>query len=735
MNEQQALVSVTMAAYNAEKYISESIEGILSQTYQNWELVIVNDGSTDSTLEIATRYAAQDSRIIVHSNEKNSGFYYTLNKAISFAKGKYIAVNDADDISMPTRLEKQVSFFENNPEYTIVASLVRCFYDKVFDNGKKPWGSIENLEGYHFNYISPDGDYAKTNAMIEKGMIETNRLCHSSVMARAEFYKTHHYKNVFAEDSELFVRAVLMKKKITKIPEILLHYRITGSGLSAGFSELKTKKALQELKGLDREIVKEALKAKNFPFLFKFLVHRAKLYGIFRMNHKIRGLMLKILKVIKNALPISVQKQIRRLFSFLTRYSTIRKIPLVGRFMMITLSVLNADEAVTPQEQINGSVPCYNIGIWTIEKKWLMGGLYTILMMAAEILKKGNSVRFINYGLSNDVLKNEFLTCLKDLYKLSDDDISRVQINYFFTLRNRYEEFHKDDRFIAGYWSPAEDIQKIHKKSDHFNSKVYSYIIQDYEPSMLYRWGSEYVRSYNTFLDDNYYPVFNNSTFVCNYVKKLGLITKWTDDQILHGEPCKTEPANVEKMTADASSIRLVFYSRPTVDKNIYEIKIEALKLFIDALEKKNPHALSSLVITGIGETAPSITYKGVKINNHGKLNYDEYPTFIQDYNIGLACIISPAFAYPCLEFPRAGIVTVVNKFETRDLEKFTKNIISCDNTAESICEKLLQAVDGIKDIETRQSASSFQLPGVGIKHATEHMLKFLENGVPVELR
>lgn len=299
MEEQQALVSVMMAAYNAEEYISESIESVLNQTYKNFELIIINDGSSDSTLEIAKKYAAQDSRIVVHSNEKNSGFYYTLNKAIEMARGKYLAVNDADDLSMPNRLQKQVAFLESHSEYTIVAGLVECFYDKFFDNGTKPWGSIENLEKHHFNYISPDGDYKKTSNLIKKGMIEKNRLCHSTVMARAEFYKTQRYKDVFAEDSEIFVRALLLKHKITKIPEVVLRYRITKTGLSAGFSELKTEKALKALMGLDREIIKEAFKARNFVFLTKFTYYRIRLYGLFRLKQKVLGLISKILGILK----------------------------------------------------------------------------------------------------------------------------------------------------------------------------------------------------------------------------------------------------------------------------------------------------------------------------------------------------------------------------------------------------------------------------------------------------
>lgn len=103
-------ISVVMPAYNAEKYIGKSIDSILNQTYGDFEFIIINDGSKDSTKEIILSYS--DNRIVYLENEINSGIVVTLNKGLEYATGEYIARMDADDIAVAERLEKQIEFME-----------------------------------------------------------------------------------------------------------------------------------------------------------------------------------------------------------------------------------------------------------------------------------------------------------------------------------------------------------------------------------------------------------------------------------------------------------------------------------------------------------------------------------------------------------------------------------------------------------------------------------------------
>ncbi|CAN5351362.1 hypothetical protein BH09BAC2_BH09BAC2_15810 [soil metagenome] len=105
-----------MTAYNREKYITEAIESVLASTYLNWELIIVDDGSNDRTVEIANEYAAKDKRIIVYVNEKNLGDYPNRNKAAEYAQGKYIMNVDSDDKIFIDGVQKCVAVMESFPD-------------------------------------------------------------------------------------------------------------------------------------------------------------------------------------------------------------------------------------------------------------------------------------------------------------------------------------------------------------------------------------------------------------------------------------------------------------------------------------------------------------------------------------------------------------------------------------------------------------------------------------------
>ena len=106
------LVSVNMVSFNSEKYIAESIQSILNQTYKNFELIIVNDGSTDNTLLEINNF--NDSRIVIINNRKNFGIPYSRNIALRASNGKYVAIQDSDDVSLKERLHIQVNYLESN---------------------------------------------------------------------------------------------------------------------------------------------------------------------------------------------------------------------------------------------------------------------------------------------------------------------------------------------------------------------------------------------------------------------------------------------------------------------------------------------------------------------------------------------------------------------------------------------------------------------------------------------
>ena len=128
------LVSIIMGAYNCENTIYDCMESILKQTYENWEFIICDDCSSDHTLEILKKYEKNDKRIHILHNEKNMRLAASLNRCLEVAHGKYVARMDADDISMPDRLEKQVEFLESHSEYD-VTGCNRMVFDENGDKG------------------------------------------------------------------------------------------------------------------------------------------------------------------------------------------------------------------------------------------------------------------------------------------------------------------------------------------------------------------------------------------------------------------------------------------------------------------------------------------------------------------------------------------------------------------------------------------------------------------------
>ncbi|WP_278686731.1 glycosyltransferase family 2 protein [Alistipes finegoldii] len=127
MQEQTPLISVIMPLYNAERFVGESIENVLRQTVGDFELIVIDDASTDASAEIARAYAAKDDRIVLMHNELNSGAARTRNRALDAARGKFITFMDADDLCSPERFAKQLAFFEQHPQTDICGSYYTMF--------------------------------------------------------------------------------------------------------------------------------------------------------------------------------------------------------------------------------------------------------------------------------------------------------------------------------------------------------------------------------------------------------------------------------------------------------------------------------------------------------------------------------------------------------------------------------------------------------------------------------
>ena len=150
----QPLVSVVMPAYNAGSYIAEAIESILHQTYKNLELIIVDDGSTDTTHHIAKAYAKKDSRVVVLHNDKHNGISMTANRGMRRTRGAYVARMDADDIALPDRLEKQIAYLESHKETVAVGGFCYIINKDGKVIGRKTFPTaFEEIYEYIFRFI------------------------------------------------------------------------------------------------------------------------------------------------------------------------------------------------------------------------------------------------------------------------------------------------------------------------------------------------------------------------------------------------------------------------------------------------------------------------------------------------------------------------------------------------------------------------------------------------------
>jgi len=197
-------VSVVMSVYNDEKYLKESMDSILSQTFDDFEFIIVNDGSSDKTEEIIKSY--NDSRIVYVANIQNLGLPASLNKGIRLANGEYIARMDGDDISFPERFVKQVKFLDINRDYGVVGCWIHSF------------GRVDHITKYSNNFSDIFYAFIKNDAT----------LCHPAAMIRKSILLDY---NIFycesfssAQDFKLW-NDIKHVSKISNIQEVLLKYR------------------------------------------------------------------------------------------------------------------------------------------------------------------------------------------------------------------------------------------------------------------------------------------------------------------------------------------------------------------------------------------------------------------------------------------------------------------------------------------------------------------------------
>lgn len=215
-------VSVVISVYNDKEYLEECVESLLNQDFENYEIVLIDDGSSDGSREIIQNYTSKD-KIKTILNQKNIGLTKSLNKGIDAAEGKYIARQDADDLSQPERLKEQAEFLDNNENIFLVGQDNRtdCLLDKEGDVVR---------------------EYEETPKREVKGddLLEENIIRHSSIMFRNNGIK-YREKFYYAQDRDLYFRILSNGDRIMLLGKNLVKGRIHPGNINSSKSHKQEK--------------------------------------------------------------------------------------------------------------------------------------------------------------------------------------------------------------------------------------------------------------------------------------------------------------------------------------------------------------------------------------------------------------------------------------------------------------------------------------------------------------
>ena len=250
------LVSVVLPCFDAERFLPEALDSLLAQTYEDLEIIAIDDGSADATPDVLSRYAARDARVRVLRNERNRGLIPTLNRGVADARGEFIARMDADDVSALRRIERQVQALVLRPEVDVVASGV-----ELIDEGGRALG----------RRVRPR---AMEPAAARFMALFATPVAHPTVLARASVMKAHSYgisnDSLHTEDYELFTRMLIAGVAFMNIDEPLVAWRVSSSSVSRRHESIQ----IENFVACARHQVERTLGFRPEPGAHRVLVNR-----------------------------------------------------------------------------------------------------------------------------------------------------------------------------------------------------------------------------------------------------------------------------------------------------------------------------------------------------------------------------------------------------------------------------------------------------------------------------
>ncbi|MEH2069542.1 MAG: glycosyltransferase family 2 protein [Nostoc sp.] len=250
----KTLVSVILPTYNMGMYITRAIDSILSQTLEDFELIVLNDGSTDRTVDILAAYAQQDQRIIIVHNPKNIGLIRTLNKGLEIAQGTFVARQDADNYSTPTRLAEQVSYLKQHPYIGLVGTRVFVIDDhkQTISNNVYPYFVLPSMlipwELLFYPYFSHDTIIARRDLLLQVGGYRLDR--------------------IHAEDYDLWYRLSQITQ-LAILPNIRGYLYRNPEGVSQKFVDAQNQTCKQIIRDAMSELLSESVSLADAHIMFQ----------------------------------------------------------------------------------------------------------------------------------------------------------------------------------------------------------------------------------------------------------------------------------------------------------------------------------------------------------------------------------------------------------------------------------------------------------------------------------
>jgi glycosyltransferase involved in cell wall biosynthesis len=290
MNSSDPKVSVLMSVYNGSQYLREAIDSILTQTFSDFEFILIDDCSTDNSWEILTSYASHDSRIILIQNKENLGLTKSLNKGLKIARGKYIARQDADDVSLPLRLEKQVSCIDKKSE----VGLVSCNLEMIDASGDTKFlfqvDCDSDLIAWYLLFYNYIGGHSQV-LFRKKLALDLGGYC--------EEYR-------YTQDYELWSR-MIKTSKFSILPEILLKHRIHSNRISNHKAAEQENYLIQRIQNNISELTNQDISNSQALNLHKFWT--GSLWNSFPEIDTVSSIHWLMLKILRSFLEDRVDRQ------------------------------------------------------------------------------------------------------------------------------------------------------------------------------------------------------------------------------------------------------------------------------------------------------------------------------------------------------------------------------------------------------------------------------------------